>query len=85
MEKYQKFVISVYRQGDKGTSWYAVLVGTLDVHVSKTGIVEVRCSSSTLFVENILFPVRCRAKYNMLRVHIARERGAQMDLPHAHS
>jgi hypothetical protein len=32
----------VYRQGDKGTSWYAVLIGTLDVHVSKTGIVEVR-------------------------------------------
>jgi CRP-like cAMP-binding protein len=35
------FPLSVYRQGDKGTSWYAVLVGTLDVHVSKTGIVEV--------------------------------------------
>lgn len=31
----------VYRQGDKGTSWYAVLIGTLDVHVSKTGMVEV--------------------------------------------
>ncbi|CAG7730757.1 unnamed protein product, partial [Allacma fusca] len=32
--------VTLYRQGDKGTSWYAVLLGTLDVHVSKTGIVE---------------------------------------------
>ncbi|OXA57558.1 Rap guanine nucleotide exchange factor 4 [Folsomia candida] len=32
--------VTLYRQGDRGTSWYAVLMGTLDVHVSKTGIVE---------------------------------------------
>ena len=27
--------ISVYRQGDKGTNWYAVLSGSLDVNVSE--------------------------------------------------
>jgi len=35
-------IFPVYRQGDRGTSWYIVILGTLDVHVSKTGIVEVK-------------------------------------------
>ena len=37
--------ISVFRQGDIGYYWYAVLSGTLDVNVSETGKFEV-CKDS---------------------------------------
>jgi len=33
---------AVYRQGDIGTSWYAVLSGSLDVKVSETANHQVR-------------------------------------------
>jgi len=29
--------LSVFRQGDVGTNWYAVLSGSLDMNVSETG------------------------------------------------
>lgn len=34
--------LSVYRQGDIGTSWYAVLSGSLDVKVSETSYHQVK-------------------------------------------
>lgn len=36
------FFFIVYRQGDIGTSWYAVLSGSLDVKVSETSNYQVR-------------------------------------------
>lgn len=33
---------SVFRQGDIGTNWYAVLAGSLDVKVSETSSHQVR-------------------------------------------
>lgn len=38
----QYFLPVVYRQGDIGTSWYAVLSGSLDVKVSETANHQVR-------------------------------------------
>lgn len=32
----------VFRQGDIGVNWYAILEGTLDVNVSHTGHMEVK-------------------------------------------
>ena len=40
--------ISVFRQGDIGCYWYAVLSGTLDVNVSETGKAEVRSVTVSL-------------------------------------
>lgn len=45
--------ISVFRQGDIGCYWYAVLSGTLDVNVSATGKYEV-CRSRRRFTLNSL-------------------------------
>lgn len=43
------FCAVVYRQGDIGTSWYAVLSGSLDVKVSETANHQVkRCTFSAL-------------------------------------
>lgn len=40
--KVSLFFFLVYRQGDIGTSWYAVLSGSLDVKVSETSNYQVR-------------------------------------------
>jgi len=37
--------LSVFRQGDVGTNWYAVLSGSLDMNVSETG--DSKVSEST--------------------------------------
>lgn len=40
-------LVSVYRQGDIGTSWYAVLSGSLDVKVSETSSYQAWQEDST--------------------------------------
>lgn len=49
---------TVFRQGDIGTSWYAVLSGSLDVKVSETANHQVRPSLSTeaVYVVCAVFP-----------------------------
>lgn len=42
------FLKTVYRQGDIGTSWYAVLSGSLDVKVSETSSYQVGLISQVL-------------------------------------
>lgn len=41
--------ILVFRQGDIGTNWYAVLNGTLEVFLSKSGLIEVSVVKYYLF------------------------------------
>jgi len=36
------FIFPVFRQGDIGTNWYAVLTGSLDVKVSDTSNHQVK-------------------------------------------
>ncbi len=38
---YTVFAFTVFRQGDLGTNWYAVLSGSLDVNISETGEAKV--------------------------------------------
>jgi len=42
--------LSVFRQGDVGTNWYAVLSGSLDMNVSETGDSKVSQSTHLSFV-----------------------------------
>lgn len=49
--------VPVYRQGDIGTSWYAVLSGSLDVKVSETSSYHVRyhkCQMTLWFHQEVL-------------------------------
>lgn len=46
---------TVFRQGDIGTSWYAVLSGSLDVKVSETANHQVK-SSSTFWLPQLNLP-----------------------------
>ena len=41
--------MSVFRQGDVGTNWYAVLSGSLDMNVSETGDAKVSQFTSVIF------------------------------------
>lgn len=45
---------AVFRQGDIGTSWYAVLSGSLDVKVSETANHQVRLRSRHNIVARVL-------------------------------
>ena len=47
-------IFVVFRQGDIGTNWYAVLSGSLNVNVSETGNLKVSQTIHHLF--NKLFP-----------------------------
>ena len=47
---------TVYRQGDIGTNWYAVLSGSLDVNVSESGDEKVQLPSLPFFHCPLLFP-----------------------------
>lgn len=55
---------SVFRQGDIGTNWYAVLAGSLDVKVSETSSHQVRYLilffffnwDVLLFIKDTLYP-----------------------------
>ena len=41
--------MSVFRQGDVGTNWYAVLSGSLDMNVSETGDAKVSQLTAVIF------------------------------------
>ena len=45
------FLFPVFRQGDIGFYWYAVLSGSLDVKVSKTGKYEVWIKLNVQFLK----------------------------------
>lgn len=51
----------VYRQGDIGTSWYAVLSGSLDVKVSETSSYQVRqiCFSKHHVIPQFQLKIKC--------------------------
>jgi len=51
--------VSVFRQGDVGTNWYAVLSGSLDMNVSETG--DSKVSLLLLLLVPITAPTRSRA------------------------
>ena len=51
--------VSVFRQGDVGTNWYAVLSGSLDMNVSETG--DSKVSLLLLLLLPITAPTRSRA------------------------
>ncbi|GIY16399.1 rap guanine nucleotide exchange factor 4 [Caerostris darwini] len=48
--------VTLFRQGDKGTNWYAVLAGSLDVQVLQPSPEEVRIfmTLTTMFYSNII-------------------------------
>lgn len=48
---YMTVSFSVFRQGDIGTNWYAVLAGSLDVKVSETSSHQVRSLFSFFFLK----------------------------------
>ncbi len=52
--------VVVFRQGDIGTNWYAVLSGSLDVNVSDTGNPKVQKPHSILIVNSLLAFVCCK-------------------------
>ena len=52
--------VSVFRQGDVGTNWYAVLSGSLDMNVSETGDSKVSLLLLLLLLP-ITAPTRSRA------------------------
>ena len=45
---YYHYFIVVFRQGDLGTNWYAVLSGSLDVKVSHTGNPKVKAANNNI-------------------------------------